>query len=106
MKKYEAIRTATHPEVIVFGGHPSLIAPLMQKLPGLLRVVNSTRHAVDTSFFRQYRLVVIYTTNISHSSYYGTKAAAKRAGIPVHTMVSKGSSTSVWEILDALNRLD
>lgn len=105
MKKYDAIRTAAHPEVIVFGGHPSLIAPLLQKLPGLLRVVSSTRHSVDTSSFRQYRLVVIYTTNISHSSYYSTKAAAKRAGVPVHTMISKGSSTSAQEILNALSRL-
>lgn len=105
MKKYEAIRTAAHPEVIVYGGHPSLISPLLQRFPGLLKVVNTTRHSLDTSSFKNYKLIIIFTTNISHSSYYSTKAAAKRAGVPVHTMISKGSSTSASELIDVLSRL-
>ncbi len=105
MKKYKAIHSAAHPEVIVYGGHLSLISPLQQRFPGLLRVVSSTRHSVDTTSFKNYKLIIIFTTNISHSSYYCTKAAAKRAGVPVHTMISKGSSTSAKELLDVLSRL-
>ena len=106
MKCYEAIQCASRPSVVVYGGHPSLIDPLVQKLPGMLRVINSTRHSVDTRSFYRYKLVVVFTTNISHSSYYAVRSAARRANVPVHTMICKGSSTVAEEILNVLNRID
>lgn len=105
MKQYPALQSASRPSVVVYGGHPSLIAPLVQKLPGMLRVISSTRHAVDTRSFYRYKLVVVYTTNISHSSYSAVCSAARRANVPVHTMTHKGSTASAQEILSVLNSL-